>query len=151
MAQIKKLQHLLQKQQCIAIDSSIFIYAFEQHPQFEPLCTVVFDLVSTHQLQLVTSAITVSEILVRPYQLDNVAVVQLYQQLFATLPQFTIIDVNYALAETAAYVRAKHNLTLPDAIQIATALQHEATVFVTNDLKLKRSTELDIICLKDYT
>lgn len=69
----------------MAIDSSIFI--------FEPLCTVIFDLVSAHHLQLVTSAITASEILVRSYQLDNVAVVQLYQQLFATLPQFTIIEL----------------------------------------------------------
>jgi predicted nucleic acid-binding protein len=38
----------------------------------------------------------------------------------------------------------------PDAIQIATALQNEADLIVTNDERWKRLTEIQVVLLKDF-
>jgi predicted nucleic acid-binding protein len=47
-------------------------------------------------------------------------------------------------------LRAHYRLRLADALQVATALVHSATAFVSNDRALTRLSELlDLIILKD--
>jgi len=54
------------------------------------------------------------------------------------------------LAVRSAAVRAKYSIRTPDAIQLATALEHNATLFLTNDLRLPRRVEnLQLAFLKD--
>ncbi len=53
------------------------------------------------------------------------------------------------LAEQAAQVRAKYNILLPDALQIATALINGCDTFLTNDPALQQVTELRILVLGD--
>ena len=150
MVKIKKFQTLLKQYVRVAVDASIFIYQFEQHPQFEPLCSVLFDGISTRQLQLTTSTITVSEVMIKPVQLSDTEVVTLYEGVFTGLPNFTLLDVDYVIAKLAAYIRAHYRILLPNAIHIASALQAKADVFITNDEQLKTIREIKVICLKDY-
>jgi predicted nucleic acid-binding protein len=44
-------------------------------------------------------------------------------------------------------MRVKYNLKLPDALQIATALETGCDAFLTDDKALKRLTELKILVL----
>ncbi|EDZ92548.1 MAG: PIN domain-containing protein [Limnospira sp. PMC 1291.21] len=44
-------------------------------------------------------------------------------------------------------LRARYNLQLPDSLQIATALDAGCEAFLTNDLQLRRITELKIIVI----
>lgn len=150
MVKVNKFQTQLKQCARVAVDSSIFIYQFEQHPQFEPLCSIVFDEISTNHLQLTTSAITVSEVMVKPVQLSDMEVVTLYEGVFTTLPNFTLLNVDYTIAKLAAYLRAHYRMLLPDAIHVASALQAKADVFLTNDERLKPIREIKVICLKDY-
>lgn len=53
------------------------------------------------------------------------------------------------MAETAAQLRAKYGLKTPDALQIATALEHHADYFLTNDHRLNSVTEINVITLLD--
>ncbi len=41
------------------------------------------------------------------------------------------------------------NVTLPDALQLAVAMQTDCQVFLTNDLKLKRVSELQVLVLDE--
>jgi predicted nucleic acid-binding protein len=51
----------------------------------------------------------------------------------------------------AAHIRGKYSwLRTPDAIQLATALEHGAGVVITNDEKWRRISELPTLVLKDY-
>jgi predicted nucleic acid-binding protein len=59
-------------------------------------------------------------------------------------------DITPALAERAAEIRATYGIRLPDAFQIATALLHKATHFLTNDNRLARVRELEVLVLADY-
>lgn len=150
MVKVKKFQSHLQQYAKVAVDSSIFIYQFEQHPQFEPLCSIVFDGITTNRLQLITSTITVSEVMVKPVQLSDTEVVTLYEGVFTAMPNFTLLNVDYTIAKLAAYLRAHYHILLPDAIHVASALQAKADVFLTNDDELRSIQEIPVLCLKDY-
>lgn len=48
-------------------------------------------------------------------------------------------------------IRAQYGIRVPDALQVAAALEMGATVFVTNDRRLSKLNELAVIVLDDYT
>jgi len=52
-------------------------------------------------------------------------------------------------AKRAATLRAKYNLRTPDALQVATALEFDCQAFLTNDIALKRVTELRVLILDE--
>ncbi|MFM6073399.1 MAG: type II toxin-antitoxin system VapC family toxin, partial [Dolichospermum sp.] len=58
--------------------------------------------------------------------------------------------INETIAIEAAQIRARYNLQLPDALQIAVALNAECEAFLTNDLTFKRITELRVLVLNDF-
>lgn len=58
------------------------------------------------------------------------------------------IDLNLALQ--AAQIRARYNLQLPDAFQIAFALAAGCEAFLTNDVIFKRIKELQVLVLNDF-
>lgn len=150
MVQVTKFKKILEQHQYLAVDASVFIYAFEQHVQYGVLSKEVFELVAKPHKYLIASILTLSEILVQPYKLKNLAVAQLYEQLFLTLPNFSAVEINHTIAKQGAELRAKYNIMLPDALNIASALNRAATIFITNDFKLKRVKEIKVVCLKNY-
>jgi predicted nucleic acid-binding protein len=85
----------------------------------------------------VASTITLTELLVRPYQLQNEDRVN---QMFArvtTIPNLTWVAPDLMIADGAARLCARHKLSTPDALITATALVAGAAGFVTNDMALK--------------
>jgi predicted nucleic acid-binding protein len=54
-----------------------------------------------------------------------------------------------AVTESAAELRARYNLSLTDAFQIAAALAAGCQAILTNDLGMKRVTELAILVLDE--
>ena len=68
-----------------------------------------------------------------------------------TFPHLTLMDVTRDVARRAAQLRARYRLRPADALQVATALVHEATAFVSNDRQLARlAPTLDVIILDDF-
>ena len=55
------------------------------------------------------------------------------------------MPIDAALAQAGAELRARYNIRLPDALQIAAALQNGCAAFLTNDDALKRVTEVKVI------
>lgn len=49
----------------------------------------------------------------------------------------------------AAKLRATYNLTLPDALQVSVAITAGCQAFLTNDVRLKRVKELQILVLDE--
>lgn len=141
---------MLQKHGIIGVDSCVFIYMFEDHPEFQPLCAAVFDSLSKSEAHIIASAITVSEVMVKPFEKKNHRAIALYENVFATLPNFSLVPVDFQVAEDAARIRSEYGILLPDAIHIASSLAAGATLFATNDYKLARIRNMDIACLRDY-
>jgi len=58
--------------------------------------------------------------------------------------------VDALIAERAAKIRAHYQYRTPDAIQLATGVEHNATLFITNDKRLKSFSALTILVLEDF-
>lgn len=145
-----KLLRLLGRHARIALDSSVFIYVFEEHPTFGSVCKKIFNKVSDRKLDVVTSVITVSEVLVQPIKQKKKEIVFLYEQAFAVMEGLQVIDVDIDIARIGAALRAKYGCTLPDAFQIAAALKGRADIFLTNDKKLRKVKDVPVVCLSDF-
>ncbi len=58
----------LKNEQTIFIDTALFIYYFEQSEKFSQITTELFSALDDNSINAVTSAITLTEILIKPYQ-----------------------------------------------------------------------------------
>ena len=135
----------------IGLDTSVFIYHLEAHPDYQPLTQELLAGVENGQWKAVTSTVTVMELTVRPWQLDRPAVAREYEALLAHFPNLVLADVTRDVARQAAQLRASYRVRPADALQVATALIHSATAFVTNDRSLTRlAPMLDIVMLDDF-
>ena len=67
-----------------------------------------------------------------------------YRDLFDSTEGIAVLDVDRAVGEGAARLRARYGLRTPDAIHLATAVAARASAFVTTDRRLARVRELDV-------
>jgi len=142
---LTRLRGFLQRHRRIAIDTSIFIYELEAHPQYVAHADMVFAWLEQPGHTAVTSTITMTELLVQPYrELDEVRVNAFYG-LLTTYPNLDWIAPNLDIADTAARIRATYRLRTPDALQAATAARSNATGFITNDAIFARVEAFETI------
>ena len=130
----------------IGIDTDIFIYYLEENPEFGIASKKIIDSLNSGNLRGVTSILAVSEIISKKGLSKSVA--KDLEATFFEIPNLTILEVSLKVAVEAGRIRREYSLRLPDAIQLATALQFKAQAFVTNDEKLKIFDELEIILLQ---
>lgn len=133
------------------LDTSIFIYEFEQHPRYFALTDPLFSEIMVGRAAAVTSVVTLMEITVLPLRQHRPAVARHYEVALGSFPNLRVAPITRVIARTAGELRADYRLSAPDALQVATILQHGATAFVTNDLQLRRLNPLlDILILDDF-
>jgi predicted nucleic acid-binding protein len=144
------LQEKLRAAQTVGLDSSIFIYYFEDHARYKALCNEIFDLLETRAIQAVTSTVTLIEVLVQPIRQGNQALSSRYEQYLQFGPSLALRSLDFALAQLAAQLRARYQLRTPDAIQVATAIEYGSSLFVTNDDRLRKITEIEILVLERW-
>jgi predicted nucleic acid-binding protein len=131
----------------VALDSVPLIYYVEAHPLFFERLQPFFEALEKRRFEAVTSTVTIVEVLVHPLRFKRTKLVEAYHELFMTY--LRVIDLSSVIAEKAATLRAAHNLKTPDAIHIATALDQEADFFLTNDAKLSRLPQPQVLVLAD--
>jgi predicted nucleic acid-binding protein len=142
-----KLQEALMGVSRLGIDTTPIIYFIEAHPRYEPIVTPIFKLVADRGLIGITSAITLTEVLVQPFISANIRLQQEYRDILLYSANFEIVPIDVNIAEQAAELRARYRLRTPDALQIAAAVSSGCEAFVTNDSKLQRVSELRILVL----
>ena len=120
----------------VALDTMIFIYAFEEHPVYQAILRSFFRALERGEMTAVTSTLTITECLVQPYRKKDFALSAQYLVLFRNLPNLSIIPLTDEIAERAAFLRAQYNLRKPDAVQLATAFLSGCHAFLTNDDRL---------------
>ena len=127
------------------IDTAPFIYLIEGHPIFADKVIEHFSKSLSKGNTFETSVITLMEFGVKPAKQNQQAVIDKFKKLLQNLNiQLSTVDEN--IAQKAYQLRAKYKfLKGMDAIQIATALELNCTVFVTNDKALKKIVELPIL------
>ena len=61
-----------------------------------------------------------------------------------------MLTVDASLARRSVVLRAQYNIRVPDALQIAAAVESGATAFVTNDQSLAKIEEMQVMLLDHY-
>ncbi|MBY0524185.1 MAG: PIN domain-containing protein [Gemmataceae bacterium] len=135
----------------VGLDTGPLVYWIEQHADYHPILQPFFQTRLNAGLnEAVTSVVSLSEVLVKPFTLLRSDLVTQYRDFLLRSSHFSVQEITIAIAERAAELRARYGVRLPDAFQIAAALDQKATFFITNDLGLKRVTELTVLVLKDF-
>jgi len=131
------------------LDTNLFIYAFEQHPQYGETVKVILEEVEEGTVAAFTSTITLTEILTKPIREGNETLEKRYRLLFTHFPNLTVVPVNVNVAERAAYLRGKYGLKMPDALIVASAIVSEVDLFITNDQRLAQLTEIRTLTIQE--
>lgn len=116
-------------------DTNLFIYLFEDNG---PLSEAVGQLRSKmldRGDQLLTSTLTLGEILVKPIERKDAARCQKYEHIISTVA--ALIPFEVKAAKLYAQLRSERSLKAPDAIQLACAASANVDLFVTNDERLQ--------------
>jgi len=148
---IEAFRKRLAKAKIVALDTPIFIYLFEDHERYGELAHLTLRGIEEKKWKGVTSAITLREITVRPWQWGLESAAREYEALLVHFPNLTIVDVDRDVARVAARLRAKYNISPPDALQVGAALSFGAKAFLTNDKRLSKLQELiDVLVLDEF-
>ena len=134
--------------QTVGLDTAPLIYFIENHPLYYPLVEPFFAAVERGEIEVVTSTLTLAEVLVHPYRRGNQALAQEYSDILLRARNVTTFPVSPEIAAEAARLRAMHGIRTPDAIQLATAHKSHAGSFLTNDEDLEKAAELQMLLLK---
>ena len=133
----------------VALDTAPLVYFIEEHPGYLHLVTAFFEAVEDAKFQVVTSYVTLLEVLVHPISRNDPGLASQYRGILLDARGLTSLPVNEHVAEGAASLRAQYNLRTPDAIQLSTGIQAGASFFLTNDLQLPAIPELQVLTLDD--
>ena len=117
----------------ITVDSAPIIYVLEDHPEFAPRYARLFERAEAGNHELVISTVTLTEILTGPLRAGDEELADRYRSTLTSLPTWRAVDLSPAIAHRAARIRARSGLRLPDAVQLATALETASVAFVTHD------------------
>lgn len=69
---------------------------------------------------------------------------------FQRFPGLTVASADTVVMERMSDLRVHYGIPTPDAIHLGTALAHGAGAFVTNDARLQRVTEMDVLLLSEF-
>ena len=114
----------------VLVDSAPWIYLLQDHPEFAPRFEGLFAAAEEGRLELALSTITLAEVLTGPYKAGQHALAKRYERALAS---HHVVPFSVPVASEAARLRARYGLKLPDAAQLASALEVGAAALVTHD------------------
>lgn len=116
-------------------DSNLFIYLFENNPQYAQMVEDLYKKMLDRRDQLLTSTLTVGEVLIKPTAMGDDSLCRQYERTLNRTAMVIPLDAN--VARRYAMVRATTSIKGPDAVQLACASQAGVDLFITNDNHLK--------------
>lgn len=135
----------------VGLDTAPLIFFIERRQPYVDLLRPFFQSVDRGDILVVTSTVTLLEVLVHPIRHGDESLAYEYNDILLSAPHIFTVSVTPATAQIAAELRANHSLKTPDAIHLATAINHHAEAFITNDRDFSEFDKLKIIKLRDLT
>lgn len=126
----------------VLVDTAPWIYLLQDHPAFAPPFAGLFEAAEAGRLQLALSTVTLAEVLTGPHQAGQIALAKRYE---AALSTYRLVPLTAALAALAAQLRVQYRLKLPDAVQLASALDIGAAALVSHDRDFSRVQGLPVL------
>ena len=133
----------------VFIDTAPFIYLIEGSSDYAEAAKNYFTTRYAQNDPMVTSVITLAEYGVNPAKLEEPHLIDEFRRILYKL-DIALVSVEVPHAVESYKLRAKYKfLKGMDALQLGIAASESCTAFLTNDLKLVKIEEMDVILLKD--
>lgn len=130
----------------VYLDANVWIYALEGYTAYAVPLKTLFARIDTGEITAITSALTLAEVLVKPFADGNTALQRLYAETLQDRPSLSIVALTRAVLIKAAHLRAQYAaLKMSDALHAATALTSGAKYFLSNDARFTAVPNLERI------
>lgn len=96
----------------VYLDTNCFIYFLEQHPDFSPRVLPIFAEAMNGQYQIMTSELTLAELLVRLYQLQCTDIATTYRKFLTDTDLMLLCPISLNILDKAANIRAEYKTAL---------------------------------------
>jgi predicted nucleic acid-binding protein len=135
----------------VGLDTAPLIFFIEEYEKYISVLAPFFTELELGKFRVVTSVVTLLEVLVHPLRQRNEALAAQYNDILLSSSAISTLPVTFATAQEAAELRSHYNLKTPDAIQLATAMKEGATTFLTNDRDFPDVPGVAILRVRDLT
>ena len=116
-------------------DTNLFIYLFEENAEWSPRVIELRRRMLARGDELLTSYLTVGEVITKPKQLNNAMLEKSYLNFFSG-GSVELIGFSLDAARRYGDIRSRERIRPADAIQLACASAARTDLFVTNDNRL---------------
>jgi predicted nucleic acid-binding protein len=135
----------------IFIDTAPIIYYIEGHQRYGPIVREVVRSFHTGALYAYSSVLTLTEVLPKPIEADDENMARKFAEFLEYGKNFSLVEISTDIAKRAGRLRGKYlRLRTVDAVQVSTALDVGADLFVTHDTNLRQVKEIKAVILEDY-
>lgn len=121
----------------IFFDTNLFVYLFEDSAGRGERVAGLLSRMAERKDQLVTSTLTLGELLVKPKEKGDVSLARRYEAALHS-PDVRLVAFDAKAALRYAEIRLDRTIRAPDAIQLACAASVDCDLFITNDEGLTR-------------
>jgi len=119
----------------VFFDTNLFIYLIEGNTEQKRRAVQLVEGADQRGYEIVTSSLTLGEVLVQPLHRENFDLATQYEELLQP-PAVSVIDFDREAARHFASIRRDKTIKAPDAIQLACAAHAGCDLFITNDERL---------------
>ena len=116
-------------------DTNLFIYLLEPNDRFSAMTKELRTKMLVRGDQLLTSTITLGEILIKPTQAGDSERCRKYERAISAAA--TLISFDVKAARHYATIKSSRSVQAPDAVQLACAASAGVDLFITNDDRLQ--------------
>ena len=116
-------------------DTNLFVYLVEGHGRAQQVAALRRRMMERED-ELLTSALTLGEVLVKPMEAGDQELRQRYESVITA--GATVLPFDARAAPRFAEIRRDRSIRAPDAIQLACAAMAGVDLFITNDDRLSR-------------
>jgi predicted nucleic acid-binding protein len=116
-------------------DTNLFIYLFENNAEWSQRVVESRETMLARRDQLLTSWLTVGEVLTKPKELRNAVLEKSYLNFFQS-GSVELIPFDFEAAKHYADIRSRERIRPADSVQLACAAAAGTDLFVTNDSRL---------------
>ena len=117
-------------------DTNLFVYLLEDKGELTERVVSLRERMIERNDELLTSALTLGEILVKPMEAGDETLLRRHEQAIAAAA--TVVPFDRVAASAFAAVRRDRAIRPPDAIQLACASVAGVDLFITNDQRFSR-------------
>lgn len=115
-------------------DTNLFVYLFEDYGKLSQMTAELREKMLLRGDQLLTSTITLGEILVKPLRLGDIELCKKYEDAINSVA--IVLPFDLKAARLYAAIRIDKTLRAPDAVQLSCAGSAGTDLFITNDNRL---------------